>query len=222
MHSTYAIQRLQQDGGTHLKRKFAVLYNEALRVIYAGQDLILQAPNILSSPETLHKATRHLHTWICVAPNAYSGATSLAEGQWVGMYSLDGPLETGQSSFFDTDTATTASSLWVTRRMYVQEEHRNKETILGLQQALEAHIRKYHGDVGSGAGRAKLRMFAKEGSAAFAFHCASAQKVRELEYGKVLEEGGTMQRLPGGLVEAMSDQVLTGPWGALFEMHIDL
>jgi hypothetical protein len=226
MHDTYAIERLPQDSDTHLRRKFAVLYNEALRAIFPGEDLILQAPNILLSPEALYEATRHQHTWICVAPNAHSGATSLSEGQWVGMYSLHGPLECSRSSYFEADASLfggeDSKSLWVTRRMYVQEEHRSKETILGLQQALEAHIRKYHNDMGSGGGKAKVRMTAKEGSAAFALHSTNAQKVRGMGYRELLEESGTMQRVPSALTGARSEQEWTEPWAAVFEMHVDL
>jgi hypothetical protein len=132
MHHTYAIHSVPRDGDTRIIRKFAALHSEALRAIYPGEDLILQAPKILTSPNVLHEGMKDVQNWICVAPNAFTGATSLAEGQWVGMYALRGPLKPGECSFFDADMLLEeGDSLWVARRMYVQEGHRCKEAWSG-------------------------------------------------------------------------------------------
>lgn len=221
MHQTYAIHHVPQDCDARILRKFAALHSEALRTIYPGEDLILQAPKILTSPQALHEGMRNIQNWICVAPNAHTGATSLSEGQWVGMYALQGPLKPGECSFFDADTPLgEMDSLWMARRMYVQEEHRSKEALLGLQQGLEAHIRGHHSSAGSGGGTARVRVFAKEGSAAFALHCANADKVRGIEYRELLEDAGAMQRLPRAWIEGTPEHVWTRPW-ALFEMRVD-
>lgn len=222
MHHTYAIHRVPRDGDTRVIRKFAVLHSEALRAIYPGEDLILQAPKMLTSPDVLHEAMQDVQNWICVAPNAFTGATSLSEGQWVGMYALQGPLKPGECSFFDADMPLQdVDSLWVARRMYVQEEHRCKEALVGLQQALEAHIRGHHRSMGFSTGKAHLRIIAKGGSAAFALHSVNAEKLRELEYREVLQDDGTTRRLPRALVEGTSEEVWRRPW-ALFEMRVDL
>lgn len=222
MHHTYAIHRVPRDGDTRVIRKFAVLHSEALRAIYPGEDLILQAPKMLTSPDVLHEAMQDVQNWICVAPNAFTGATSLSEGQWVGMYALQGPLKPGECSFFDADMPLQdVDSLWVARRMYVQEEHRCKEALVGLQQALEAHIREHHKSMGSSTGKAHLRIIAKGGSAAFALHSVNAEKLRELEYREVLQDDGTTRRLPRALVEGTSEEVWRRLW-ALFEMRVDL
>jgi hypothetical protein len=222
MHHTYAIHSVPRDGDTRIIRKFAALHSEALRAIYPGEDLILQAPKILTSPNVLHEGMKDVQNWICVAPNAFTGATSLAEGQWVGMYALRGPLKPGECSFFDADMLLEeGDSLWVARRMYVQEGHRCKEALVGLQQALEAHIREHHKSLGSSTGKAHLRMTAKEGSAAFALHSINAEKLRELEYREVLQDDGTTRGLPHALVEGTLEEV----WRrrcALFEMRVDL
>jgi hypothetical protein len=226
MHTTYAIHTLPRDADPRIMRKFAAILSEALRAIYPGEDLILQAPKILTSPKALHESMRNLQNWICVAPNAHNGATTLSEGQWVGMYALQGPLKLGECSFFDADTPLEdTDSLWMARRMFVQEEHRGKEALLGLQQALEAHVQGHHQGVGIGSGegrgKARVRMFAKEGSAAFGLHSVNAERVRELEYRELLEDDGTTHRLPRGLIEGVPEQVWTRPW-ALFEMRVDL
>jgi hypothetical protein len=222
MHQTYAIHSVPRDGDTRIIRKFAALHSEALRAIYPGEDLILQAPKILTSPEALHGAMQNVQNWICVAPNAFTGEISLSEGQWVGMYALQGPLEPGECSFFDASMpADGTDSLWVARRMYVQEEHRCKETLLGLQQALEAHIQRHHESIGSNTGKARLRIIAREGSAAFALHSVNAERVHDVEYQEVLEDDGTMRRLPHALVEGTPEGVWGRPW-ALFEMRVDL
>ena len=222
MHHTYAIHRVPRDGDTRVIRKFAALHSEALRAIYPGEDLILQAPKMLTSPDILHEAMQDVQNWICVAPNAFTGATGLSEGQWVGMYALQGPLKPGECSFFDADMPLQeVDSLWVARRMYVQEEHRCKEALVGLQQALEAHIRGHHRSMGFSTGKAHLRIIAKGGSAAFALHSVNAEKLRELEYREVLQDDGTTRRLPRALVEGTSEEVWRRPW-ALIEMRVDL
>lgn len=221
MSPTYAIHHLPQKPKESFTRKFAALYREATRAIYLDEELILQANYLLATPAALH-TTLGGHWVVCVAPNAISGATTLDEGQWVGIYGVKGPLKTG--GFFEADTPPfSKESLWNSRRVYLQEQHRKHEAISGMHKAAEALIREGHQAAGFEAGHARVRFFAKDGSASSALHSANAGQatmIRPINYEEILRGDGSIAGVPPAFVQATPARVLEVPW-KLFEMRVE-
>jgi hypothetical protein len=224
MNSTYAIHHLPQKLDNSFTRKFAALYREATRTIFPDEELILQANYLLTTPEALHAMLHDQHWVLCIAPNAISGATTLDEGQWVGIYAVLGPFQTTESGFFESDTpALSTESLWNYRRVYLQEQHRKHEAISGMHKAAEAYIRERHQTAGFETGHARVRFFAKDGSAMSALHSANAGQttlIRSINYDEILRGDGSIARLPPAVVTAAPARVLEVPW-KLFETIVE-
>ncbi|GAB7365806.1 hypothetical protein MBLNU230_g7139t1 [Neophaeotheca triangularis] len=221
MHRTYAIHKLPQDcdhvDETQVTRKLAALYKEGVRSSFPGENMILQAPKLLASPEAVRLSLRNAHVWICVAPNAKTGENSLEKGSWVGMYSLRGPLQPGQSSFFDSASGLSMQvKYWRGSRLFVQEQHRNIETFTGLRRSMEEFVRGQQ-QVPGNIGRVdRVRFAGRETSGAMTIYEGETEMVeaiRPLTYREVLEED---ESLPATLTDTAPASIMDSKW-TLFE-----
>lgn len=211
-----------------LLRKYATLSIEAIRAIY--DRVLLHAPQFIRPLESWDRQLKEdgYSCHLLLAPNVETGAMTLEEGQWVGMFALQGPLEPEAYNFYRLEQISPSlegpETRWLGLKLYLKEQHRNLEAMRLLRQAVMGHIEREtkrifeeklsHGQRVS----ARMQSSAYIGTTSYKYHQSSGAKVvAELSRREDLEYDGYLDEVPKEFLnEDMSETV-----SAVFEYVID-
>lgn len=223
----YRVFQLPKQLPLALIRKFAALNVEAIRAIQSR--MLLCAPQFLRTSESWEAELQDPHHCylVLVAPNFDTGATSLEEGQWVGMVLCQGPLSPQAYNIFDSENllagVTGRQTYWIGRRLYLKESHRSARAFLLLNQSSIDLVKREtsailipnrHDELTTTL-HARIQFGAFYGTPAHENHTSSgARPIMEVPLSQILYHSGYLQDVPEGFLE--KDDFLK-PVGTLFE-----
>lgn len=189
-----------------LLRRYAALSMEAMRAIY---DRVLlysrQFVKPLASWEE-QLAQSDYHCYLLLAPNVNTGIMTLEEGQWVGMFALQGPLDAAAYNYYHMEHIRTdplgLETRWLGLKLYLKEQHRNLDAMQLLRYAVMNHIEQETRSQFSHLQRgemvvARLQSSAYVNTTSHKYHASSgAAVVGELTRRQDLEYDGYLEEVP--------------------------
>jgi hypothetical protein len=130
-----------------LARRFAALNVEAIRAIRGPSvSIFIYSPQFTRTIKSWEEELRQpgYNCYVLVTPNPETGATTLEEAHWVGLWVLRGPLEADSPDFpqgiSEPAPSGAVQTQWFGTRLYVKESHRSLHVLGLMNQAVYEHM----------------------------------------------------------------------------------
>lgn len=226
--ANYAIYKLPESLSAWLARKLVAINIEAIRsspkrVLPYTAEYMKDTEHWLSQLKDPRRTV-----WICVAPNAKTGSTSLEEGHWVGMIRLWGPLSLQEYYDFTTSgekgISNDSGTRWRIGRLFIAKSHRSVGLLDSLFMAVLDFVEKastelgrpdHNGACGSNPVRFQMQGCAYYNSIMHRFHEANGAKV--IAHLTEVQTFGFDQVLNGVPQDLLSEDDHSKPAAVLFE-----
>lgn len=208
--------------------RYAAISLEAARAIY--DRVLLHAQQFMRPLSSWQKQLNkpNYHCYLLLAPNIDTGALTLEESQWVGMFALEGPLEAEAYNYYNIDNIKPNSegreTRWLGLKLYLEEQHRNLDATQLLRHVVTSHIkretRSQYASLANGKViSARLQSSAYIGTTSLKYHApSSASAVAELTRRQDLEYDGYLNEVPEEFLGGGLSQKVT----TVFEMWWNL